>query len=143
MLCTPSVNDCQWMKSPGAVNLALALYNLTKLRETFSLLNNKYVEFDNQYDRPPVDEVSAEFLKRVCDLYLGDISLRKFVTELRWDDYQERFDLFTRRCLSHFGDISSTDVYWVYRKTARMLRLIASILTGTCAGECGLCASFH
>ena len=138
MLCTADTDVCQWIKSPAAVNKELALNNIEKLAEKISELSDLFVTHDNfdwcpsaneWYNNPEGDEVPDGYFKQLCDLYLGDISLQAFVTELRWEDYRERFDSFTRKCLSHFGDISWYDVYWAYRKTARLLQLIDPNLT--------------
>ena len=131
MLCTVDADACQWMKLPCAVNKKLALNNLTKLAEKICMLTDLFVNHDNfrswdptfndWYNNPEEIEVPDGYFKQLCDLYLGDISFRKFVTELRWDDYRERIESFFRMCESDFGKISWHDVYWAEWKMSVLL----------------------
>ena len=119
------------MKSPGAVNHDLALKNLRHLDEKVAAMRTWFVKHDNfiswdpsanvWYNNPEKDEVPAGKFKELCDRYLGDISFRKFLTELQWDDYREKLELFIGMCVAHYVDISSYDVYWAERKVSVLL----------------------
>ena len=110
------------MRSPGAVNYVLALDNLRKLNEKITIMRKWFQNHKNfvswcpgdnfWYNNPEKDEVPAGKFKQLCDLHLGDISFRKFLTELRWEDYREKLERFIGMVVAHYSDISWYDVYW-------------------------------